>query len=444
MADPLSIAASVGGLALLARDIVKLIVSVTSAVRGAASQLQDIRQSIALLCGYLESLSLIIDDDDDTPAPLSILACNQTLEKIRRILEKFDADSAPSTSSLSPFTIKHGVWRDVKQKVRWGVDKDEAAKLLAELERHKSVLSLALSKKSLASIIEVLRKQDATLQKMEEIRKEQSQIRQQQIQDAERQLSEERRKMLNAVSDMRQKDSFKKHFSLHQDGTGVWFLESPEFEKFMSTPNSKLWLYGIPGAGKSVLSATIIDHVSTQRSERVALAFFFCEYFNIATQTCRNIFGSIARQLALQNPGALKTLELFFKDQTDSGLLDFNPEDEELLSLIMQMSTNFDNTIIVIDGLDECQEKRASVVESLTQLSRDGVGTIKSLFASRKESDIEERLTSFDNLAIAASKADVRLYVAAQLKLRFHGMCERDPALSEQIFTVLVNKSEGM
>ncbi|KAB2568802.1 hypothetical protein DBV05_g12524 [Lasiodiplodia theobromae] len=444
MADPLSIAASVGGLALLARDIVKLIVSVTGTVRGATSQLQELRQSVALLCGYLESLSLIIDDDDNAPAPMSILACNQTLEKIRLILKKFDFGSETSVSSSSALPTKHSAWRDVKQKVRWVIDKDEAAKLLADLEQHKSVLSLALSKKSLTSIIEVLKKQDVALQQMEEIRKEQSRIRQRQIQDSERRLSQERREMLNTVSGMRPEDSFRKHFSLHQDGTGVWFLESSEFDKFMSTPNSRLWVYGIPGAGKSVLSAMIIDHISTQRTEHIALAFFFCEYFNTATQTCRNIFRSIAKQLSLQNPTALETLEKFFNDETNLGQLDFEPEDGELLKLIVQMSTNFDNTIIVIDGLDECQENRAAVVESLAQLSSDGVGSIKTLFASRKESDINERLTSFENLSISASKADVRLYVAAQLKSRFRRMCEKDPALSEQILTVLVDKSEGM
>lgn len=444
MADPLSIAASVGGLVLLGRDVVKLIVSVTSTARGAASQLQELRQSVALLCGYLESLSLIIDDDDDTPAPMSILACNQTLEKIRLMLEKFSPDPIAPSATSSALPTKHGAWQDVKKKVRWVIDKDEAEKLLADLEKHKSTLSLALSKKSLASIIEVLTKQDETLQHIEEIRKEQSQIRQQQIQDTERRLSRERRKMLNVVSDIRPEDSFKKHFSLHQDGTGVWFLESSEFEKFMSTQNSRLWLFGIPGAGKSVLSATIIDHISTQRTEHCALAYFFCEYFNAATQTCRNILGSIARQLALQNPRAFEILEEFFNDQTDLGQLDFNPEDDDLLNLIGQMSTSFDNVIIVIDGLDECQENRAAVVESLAQLSRHGVGSIKSLFTSRRESDIDGLLASFDTLAIAASKADVRLYVAAQLKSRFRRMCEKDPALSEQILTILVDKSEGM
>lgn len=444
MSDPLSISASVAGLAMLAESVIKQTVSIIQTCREASSQLQELRYSVAILYGYLGSLRLMLDNQHDEPAPASIFACNRTLDKIKGILDEFNTDFEGPPSTASALLEKHGRWRDAKQKAQWVFKKDKVENILAELEKHKSVLSLALSKKSFSSIIEVLRKQDEALGQMNEIRKQQSQIRQQQIQDSEKQLSRERREMLSAVSQTRPEGCFKKHFSLHQDGTGVWLLESADFERFMSTPKSKIWLYGIPGAGKSVLSATIIDHIKAQRTEHVALAFFFCEYFNTATQTCRNIFGSIARQLALQNPRALETLEEFFNDQTDLGHLDFNPEDCEFIDLIEKMSTNFNSTIIVIDGIDECQENRAAVVESLAQLNRDGIGSIKTIFASRKEPDIEERLNSFTSLPIAASKADVRLYVAAQLESRFRRMCEKDPALSDQILTVLVDKSDGM
>ena len=41
---------------------------------------------------------------------------------------------------------------------------------------------------------------------------------------------------------------------LRQPGTGVWFTEGLQFKNWLETSNSKLWLYGIPGAGKTVLT----------------------------------------------------------------------------------------------------------------------------------------------------------------------------------------------
>jgi hypothetical protein len=39
----------------------------------------------------------------------------------------------------------------------------------------------------------------------------------------------------------------------HEPTTGTWFLECAEFLAWQNTPNSFLWLYGIPGCGKTVL-----------------------------------------------------------------------------------------------------------------------------------------------------------------------------------------------
>lgn len=39
----------------------------------------------------------------------------------------------------------------------------------------------------------------------------------------------------------------------HKD-SGRWFLESSAFATWMTRPNSFLWLYGIPGCGKTILS----------------------------------------------------------------------------------------------------------------------------------------------------------------------------------------------
>ena len=44
-----------------------------------------------------------------------------------------------------------------------------------------------------------------------------------------------------------------------QEGTGLWFLQSPMYIQWKTQQNSALWLYGIPGCGKTILSSTIIE-----------------------------------------------------------------------------------------------------------------------------------------------------------------------------------------
>ncbi|KAL1615362.1 hypothetical protein SLS56_011844, partial [Neofusicoccum ribis] len=297
-----------------------------------------------------------------------------------------------------------------------------------------------MTQNSLSGIVEVLRKQDETMSDLREMKDTQAHIWAAKVAEETRRLSKERQKILDNFSELHPEHSFHKHLGLRQDGSGLWFINGSEFEKFVDSPNSQLWLYGIPGAGKSVLSAAIID--SLQRSEKMAVAFFFCEYGNRATQTTRQILGSIARQLAVQNTDSFAVLEEFHN--MHDGSHDFSKicNDSEWVELIQDLSTNFDITTIIIDGLDECLDDRSEIVRNLAMLSSRG--SIKTLFASREELDIKQDLSAFESLSIAADRADVRLYVAAHLDSRFKRMTSKDPKLRQDILDSLVDRSEGI
>jgi len=40
----------------------------------------------------------------------------------------------------------------------------------------------------------------------------------------------------------------------YQKGTGYWLFDTPEYQDWSSSPNSGLWIYAIPGAGKTILA----------------------------------------------------------------------------------------------------------------------------------------------------------------------------------------------
>jgi predicted ATPase len=45
-------------------------------------------------------------------------------------------------------------------------------------------------------------------------------------------------------------------------GTGSWFLKSKIFEQWKTGKFQHLWLHGLSGCGKTVLSATIIENLN--------------------------------------------------------------------------------------------------------------------------------------------------------------------------------------
>jgi hypothetical protein len=63
----------------------------------------------------------------------------------------------------------------------------------------------------------------------------------------------------------------------HQN-TGLWFLESDQYRAWKNDPASFLWLHGIPGSGKTILSSIVLEDVLRtchSTGEKAVLYFYF-------------------------------------------------------------------------------------------------------------------------------------------------------------------------
>jgi Cdc6-like AAA superfamily ATPase len=78
-------------------------------------------------------------------------------------------------------------------------------------------------------------------------------------------------------------------------------LESSEFENWLNSRGSKLWCYGIPGAGKSVLAAFAIQECLRIASPSHALVYYYCDYKRAESQNLDRILACLAGQLARQH-----------------------------------------------------------------------------------------------------------------------------------------------
>lgn len=60
------------------------------------------------------------------------------------------------------------------------------------------------------------------------------------------------------------------------EGTGDWFINSDAFSEWKSGSRRHLWLHGLAGCGKTVLTSTILDHLRSAPADSfVCLDFFF-------------------------------------------------------------------------------------------------------------------------------------------------------------------------
>lgn len=234
---------------------------------------------------------------------------------------------------------------------------------------------------------------------------------------------------------------------LRRPGTGVWLTESDDFKRWLNTPHSKLWLRGIPGAGKTVLASSVIQEALIASDPSVAVVFFYCDYKDVATQDPLNILGSLARQLARQNEDAFEKLQRLYRKRFPDDKMTTEYEPEELRDLIIDMTSTFDSTLLLVDALDECGTNTSFVVELLASLNTDGnMSDVKTLFLSRDEQNIRDWLKEYCQISIAATSSDLKLYVGAEIQNRTSRNLLRlkDPSLKDHIMERLVNGAEGM
>jgi hypothetical protein len=88
-------------------------------------------------------------------------------------------------------------------------------------------------------------------------------------------------------------------------GTGMWFMKGNAFQRWLTDPNSFLWLNGFAGRGKSVLLLNAIQYTVHRGRDNLAdvgIAFFFFTFDDESKQDCLAMLRALLLQLSEQHP----------------------------------------------------------------------------------------------------------------------------------------------
>ncbi|KAF3224476.1 hypothetical protein TWF106_003939 [Orbilia oligospora] len=262
----------------------------------------------------------------------------------------------------------------------------------------------------------------------------------------------EKRRVINWASTANPRAVHQNNLSLRYAGTAEWFADRDEYQTWRNTPNARLWLSGIPGAGKTVMVSSIIESIIDEMADGDAIAFHYCDFKSKDSQTLDNILCSLIMQASKQSTSAFDILrELYIKHDPDGSIGSCLGDcGVDLIQTLSQISKPYANLIIVVDGLDECTN-RADLAQQLSRLPDIGPNPIKVLLCSRPEPDLENVLSTYDRVEVAASKSDVQLYVALAVedrirskKLRLGRPRPGKPDMKPLIIDRLVEGCEGM
>ncbi|KAF7535702.1 hypothetical protein G7054_g5189 [Neopestalotiopsis clavispora] len=229
-------------------------------------------------------------------------------------------------------------------------------------------------------------------------------------------------------------------------GSGQRLINNQAYQEWKTQPNSFLWLHGIPGCGKTVLTSTIIGDLRASPNCAHLFYYFYFDFTDNRKQTFENCIRSLLSQMYHTSVRGREEVDALYefcnkgKDQPSSSSL------QKVFASIIRSG----ETWIILDALDECKV-RDSLLRWLCGLRNKEV-KIHIIATSRREQDIEVTMKQLccsqrEKIAIDSDllEADIKSYV--------HEIIEKDvdfdtwksmPKVREEIETSLVGKAHGM
>jgi ankyrin repeat domain-containing protein 50 len=328
------------------------------------------------------------------------------------ILKSLNRENGPfqaCSSALAELDEKLKALTDastVRRHLQWPLEAKGIEKILGRLEKLKSEFYTAL-----AGDTAILT--DSIQDTVEEVRET--------VQDMK--AAEEKNRILMWLDGPDPSINHNSAKSKREPGTCEWLVASKDFTSWFNTPATSqlLWLHAFPGAGKTILSSAVIEHLCSQPlSADYAVIYYYFDFSNASRQTYLGFLRSLVRQICARTKTVPKSaVELF---DACKGVA---PGSEQLLKLLKDLLKKPLRTFLIIDALDECPEsednERKHVLAALAEIKALKAPNLSIFVASRPEVDIKQAMDTVCDIDIdvqaTLTNEDIRFHIRAQLMI---------------------------
>jgi hypothetical protein len=170
--------------------------------------------------------------------------------------------------------------------------------------------------------------------------------------------------------------------SRRQKGTGQWLLDSTEFQRWLETNKQTLFCPGIPGAGKTILTAATINDLTTRfhGNPDIGIAYIYCNFRQKDKQKAQDLLASLLKQLSHRSslPDSVKSLYDKHRDKRT------RPSIDEVSRALQSVAAIYSRVFIIVDALDECQASDGCRARFLTEIFSLQTKTGANLFTTSR------------------------------------------------------------
>ncbi|KAL6714577.1 hypothetical protein ACLMJK_008002 [Lecanora helva] len=404
--DPLSVTASTIAIIQLTSEVISGTRDLYKTLKNAPKEVAELIDELAVFSDVLERLRDICQKADgpgiSTALPTHANGATQKSLRLPTLSKMIKADGPLALCYERLLAFKERLINEdskIKQSLKWSFRKEETVLLVKRLKNLRSILNDAIVSDHLALSVEL---QDSFVHLQGSLRTA-----------ATEDLS---RRIFAWLSAPDPSSNFESAREKRSQGTGIWLLENPTFLRWKSSPCSLLWLSGKPGSGKTVLSSTAVDSLIPRGEVTACMSYFYFDFQINEKQQVRSFLKSIVAQLFDHNENTLRSAEQLYNTCSRGRT---TPSIQSLKGVIRDILDRLPSVHIIIDALDECQD-RESLLECFEDFCSWRQDNVHILATSRQEADIEDcfNMIASEKLSLedGVVDEDIRRYVQYQLR----------------------------
>ncbi|KAF5003959.1 hypothetical protein FDECE_9548 [Fusarium decemcellulare] len=256
-------------------------------------------------------------------------------------------------------------------------------------------------------------------------------------------INEQQQKIMNWLTTVDHVQQHTEYIQSREQGTGQWFLNSDQYRAWLASNNRTLFCPGIPGAGKSVLTAIVVEDLTHQFhiDSNVGIAYLYCNFRRKQEHKVENLLGSLLRQLSQRQPVLLAEVQALFDKHQGKQTQPSQDEISHTLHLVIQ---RFSKVFVIVDALDECETSEGCRLKLLSELDGlQGLSAVHLFATSRWIPDIVEQFRAAEIFEIRADTGDVRIFLDSHVKQLPHRV-HKSKEIQEEIKWGISEAVDGM
>lgn len=196
-----------------------------------------------------------------------------------------------------------------------------------------------------------------------------------------------------------------------KEGTSRWLLDSAEYQVWLEPSKQTLLCHGMPGAGKTIATATVIADLreSFKKDAAVGLAYVYCDFKT--HHELKDLLSSLLKQLVLGQEATPDVVKSLYNKHNTGGTRT-RPSSQDIIDTLLLVAPIYSRVFIIVDALDECHTADECRLRFISEILKLQTKTGANLFVtSRYIDDIVDSFKGAISLEIRASNEDVLKYL---------------------------------